>query len=328
MLPRVPVLRLSKISQFFVSSVFVCVACFCFATQCLAQNYNAPYRIGLAYYHAGNFKQAFEQFNQLLARDPNDAILHYYAANCLVKLGRIKEAIADYRNCILLGSDSEAANLSRQALALWDKPFAQAKPIAIATPQTNHGAINNRQPPAIIDEQAHERARLIADSASQQLANLTKNYKHWVKVESDRLTYEIRSVPKRIEIGGKLVDNPDYDSIVANLRLEAERKASAMQADYLRRTRELTDDSTRRQELIISEGANVKSMYARDSGFSRMMPHGSNLYVRNYLNQSGMDDSPELVQSQRAPLPPALSAVAQPLRFGRQGPGRLLPPPR
>jgi hypothetical protein len=66
-------------------------------------------------------------------------------------------------------------------------------------------------------------------------------------------------------------------------------------------------------------------MYARDSGFSRMMPHGSNLYVRNYLNQSGMDDSPELVQSQALPLPPALSAVARRLHLNGNERGKLLP---
>jgi hypothetical protein len=56
-----------------------------------------------------------------------------------------------------------------------------------------------------------------------------------------------------------------------------------------------------------------------------MMPHGSNLYVRNYLNQSGMDDSPELVQSQALPLPPALSAVARRLHLNGNERGKLLP---
>jgi tetratricopeptide (TPR) repeat protein len=350
-LPQVTVVRQSKLPIFIVCSLVALTANIVFVCPGFAQSYNMPYRTGLAYYGAGNFKQAFEQFNQLLAKDPNDARLHYYAGNCLIKLGRIKEAISDYRACVMLGTDSEAAVLSKQALAVWDKPVGKDASVAAANAQpkggfgaagaaasfasgspavasSSSGILPGRQPPVIIDVQASERARMIADNTTLQLKNLTENYKRWSKIDSDKLAADIKSVPKRFEVDGKYVPNPDYDTIVSGLKQDAENKANSMQSEYQRRVREISEDSKKRQETIIAEGANVKAMYARDSGFSRMMPHGSNLYVRNYLNQSGMDDSPELVQSQRQPLPPALSAVAQPLRFGRQGPGKVLPPLR
>lgn len=325
---RVPDVSQSKLPVFIVCSIVAMTACFAAGSSGHAQTYNMPYRSALAYYGAGNYSLAFVHFNQLLAQNPNDARTHYYAGNCLVKLGRVKEAKEHYRTCLLLGTDNEATVLSSQALAVWDKLPGLTAPLASAPAPAPAAAPVDRAPPKSIDTQTDERARMISDHTALQIKNLTEQFKRWSKVDSDKLTADIRSVPKHLDVNGTNVPNPDYDSIVKSLKQDAQKKAADMQVEYNRRLKEITDDGNKRQQIIVAEGANVKSMYARDSGFSRMMPHGSNLYVRNYLNQSGMDETPELVQSQRMPLPEAMSAVAHPLRFNKSGPGRLLPPLR
>lgn len=325
---RVPDVSQSRLPVFIVCSVVALTICLASPSKSYGQTYNMPYRSALALYGAGSYSLAFTQFSQLLAQNPNDARMHYYAGNCLVKLGRVKEANEHYRTCVMLGTDNEATVLSRVALDVWDKLPGLTSPLASAPAPAPVSTPVDRTPPKSIDTQASERARMISDSTALQIKILDEQFKRWSKVDSEKLAADIKSVPRRFELNGKYVPNPDYDTIVSGLRQDAENKATAMQADYQRRVKEITEDGKKRQETIIAEGANVKSMYARDSGFSRMMPHGSNFYVRNYLNQSGMDETPELMPPQRAPLPEAMSAVAHPLRFNKSGPGRILPPLR
>lgn len=57
----------------------------------------APYDDARAAYDAGNFDQAASAFAALVARNPNDAALHYDLANSLLKTGKLGRASASYQ---------------------------------------------------------------------------------------------------------------------------------------------------------------------------------------------------------------------------------------
>ena len=144
------------------------------------------------------------------------------------------------------------------------------------------------------------------------------------KAAVDRqLTLEINATPTTILFGTTRVPNPDYQTIVKNLKAEAERRKTYLTELYDKEVREAQGWFDKQLSGLNGTGESLSSQFAEKSGVVKAVPLGSGLYVRNYVNFAGSDD--EVSMDDATPPPVALTAVAKKLNAERKGQKKTLP---
>ena len=87
---------------------------------------------------SGNFAEAIERYDGLLARNADDAEAHYKRANALNMLGRFDEAVAGYDRAIALKPDYANAYCNRgtalERLGRWEKALASYERTLVLNP--------------------------------------------------------------------------------------------------------------------------------------------------------------------------------------------------
>ncbi len=74
------------------------------------------FELGIKAYHAQSYPLAIRFFRQAAKNDRNNANIHYYLADSLVKLKRYREAQIEYQKILALAPSSQAARFSRVSL--------------------------------------------------------------------------------------------------------------------------------------------------------------------------------------------------------------------
>ena len=81
--------------------------------NCYAQDITTTFNQGLAYYDAGNYTLAIEQYNKVLQSNPKDEKTLYNRGLAYFKLTNYESAIKDYTDAILIDLKYENAYFNR-----------------------------------------------------------------------------------------------------------------------------------------------------------------------------------------------------------------------
>lgn len=85
----------------------------------------------IKYYKSGNYTQAYLACENIVAKDPSDALAQYYLAMSYVKLGRKSDAIAAYDRVISLSPNGIVGNYAQKGKQCIETPSLCHEPIPV-----------------------------------------------------------------------------------------------------------------------------------------------------------------------------------------------------
>jgi tetratricopeptide (TPR) repeat protein len=239
-------------------------------------------------YKAGNYSLAAECLRIALSQSPNDAVLHYYLANCWAQLGKLDSAAQEYRLTLTLTQELPISEYCRNGLAACTSKMAQSK----AGPATvNQSQDEIARAIKSIDDQG-QRAKDLrqVEMEREAQANLSEGEKLAARLERERES-EIKRMQRatyKDEYGhvypmytSEQIQAADlsFEGNIKDAKATGTSKAETVRALGRKNNKQLDDSITYLEEQL-KDNRNFKGQ--------KLLPLGTSLYVRNYslLNQS------------------------------------------
>ncbi|MBS1998571.1 MAG: hypothetical protein JSS86_19735 [Cyanobacteria bacterium SZAS LIN-2] len=253
---------------------------------------NDNMRLGVSEYNAGAYSDALGHLQAALATDFQNPKLHYYLANTFVHLNSKDAGIREFRIAYALDPDKEVGKLSKQALAILgadeSKPKETSKPLEKKPP--SDPVLDKLN--ATLQKQA-EQARNLDRGSSDQISELARRNQELLgRAKSDMqkdMSYYRR---------GRLIQLPLPDEALRQLD-NLKRMYDAQKSSYL-------DGSAKHSDEIQKSADNLAGLLNEKgkAGSPKLVPEGTNLYIRNYKNeQSSTPPTKDKSSTQSTPAP-------------------------
>lgn len=243
----------------------------------------------VAQYNHGDFKLAEATGRLALTQQPGDMEIRYYLANTLSKLGRVDEAIFEYRQCLNSSASKQLKEFSRQGLEKLLQQKEASLAAALKSPAREKETELNAYQKRLTDEQNQAESRLRDELAQAK------------RLASERYSSRSRHSPRDYSPSSYQQNISDANYYQRELR--------ALDEDYFRKVADLRNHA-----------ANALSQTNCGKGTIRVMPSLSSSKVKNYINYSDEFEAPV------KPLPESMSATALSLGAGaKTKKGSVLP---
>lgn len=220
----------------------------CCCDAAIAVEPTDPLRMVQKAYALADYEVAVQLGKEVCKAQPNNLAIHYYIANSLAKLGRIDEALMEYRTCKTLGPKTEIGVKAARAIQSMTSNL-QRKPAAAENAPKNSLAI-------ALDQQLKTALDGLRLSAEKER-----------RLAEDRFDQSVKSIQQ----GNATEEDLKRQTDLAFKKLQCE------QADIDERYRKLTAELYRRNSAIL------KSSQDKSSD-SRVVSEGSSMYVQNFEN--------------------------------------------
>jgi len=230
---------------------------------------------GIELYKAGNYRACIGQFGAALDTEYDNATLHYYMANALINIKQRETAIKEFRIAYALAPKQQPGILSKLALSYMG---ADNYDDGVHKPDPKKEQETKKEPPVDpVFEKTLQMLRKQADDAAIEGKFLTP-----AEAEFNRLLDEHIKKSKAQVVDAILKANPD------DIKLNQEA------LDHLGRVKKLNDEKMRRAGHVVKKTGDIKdtadslqSLLKEKNPRSapRLVPHGTNLYIRNYNSQ-------------------------------------------
>jgi tetratricopeptide (TPR) repeat protein len=245
---------------------------------------------GMAEYKSGNYSDALGHLQGALSTDFQNAKLHYYLANTYVHLNQKEAAIKEFRIAYALEPDKEVGRLSKQALGYMGVD-GESKAKEKETGQSESKPSND----PILDKitaSLQQQAKSLNSSAGLSASDIARrNSDQLARTKTDML--QDISYYRR----GRLIQLPLPDEALKqldNLKQMYDAQKNGRQDDGARRSDEVQRSADNLTGLLNDKGK---------SGSPKLVPEGTNLYIRNYKNEQATTSA-----SPPAATPPKSSA--------------------
>lgn len=232
---------------------------------------------GIADFNGGDYKAAEGHLGEALAREFDNAVLHYYLANTYVKLNKKDAAVKEFRIAYALEPAKEVGKLSKTALTLLGVDEAKkeepAKPVAKAPPPpvnpTLDRTVNNLK-----DQVQRERERdtrtaagLAGDTNSRAITVIDGKKQDAL----DALKYYRR---------GRL-----YQPGIPN---DVMQQLDSLRGIYNQQMWQHMDSAGKRGLELQKTADNLQTLMTdkKLKNGQKINPVGTNLYIRNYQNDT------------------------------------------
>lgn len=234
---------------------------------------------GMEEYNQGEYKAAEGHLGQALASDFDNAVLHYYLANTYVHLNKKQDAIKEFRIAYALEPTKEVGKLSKVALGYLgvEEGESEKKEKEKEIPKTPPKPSNphlDRAVSTLNDEVKRERERSLrtagelASDASRRSSTILGNKKQDIL---DGLKYYRRGTQHQLPIPPEVLQQLD------GLRGIYDQQSQGHIESANRRSAELQKTADNLQSLMSDKNAKAGA---------KLSPVGTNLYIRNYQDQS------------------------------------------
>lgn len=228
-----------------------------------------PLKEGIKAFKAGDFKTAIGLLGSAQSTDFNNPVLHYYMANAFVRLGRREPCIREYRIAYALAPDQEVGQNSKRALiALGVASFEEGPPSGPA--KKSEFELPKKDP-------AFEKA---LEALSKQSRAAMSNDRGAMAVElwKKKMSTQIQdSIIKSLLASKKGTVLMPQDSLILLDQLREINNNDRYAKFYY------SDSKTRE---VQRSAENLQVLLKDTKGTHRLVPQGTNLYVRNYQSNA------------------------------------------
>ncbi|MCC7531933.1 MAG: tetratricopeptide repeat protein [Candidatus Melainabacteria bacterium] len=238
---------------------------------------------GLKHYNQGNFEAARKAFQKALVTNKEDPRLHYCLANSLMRLRKVEEALREYHLCIHYGPGTIIAEQSEAAIGAYEqhaKPFDREKAAEGKQETELRREEEQRQQAA---ERIHKQAEMhaglrTADSTGQRNSIMNSASADAKKIRDQGEEAANNSLVWRRRYRAWSQQNADAIRKQAKEDSDALLKRAQKQAEnYDRDARERANRMSETENNL-----NSQMLHQIGSGRMRLVPTGTNLYIRNY----------------------------------------------
>lgn len=223
----------------------------------MASQPEPEFQIGVNHFNAGHYRRAVQHLSIAIKQSPQLAMAHYYLAISLEHLGRVAEAIEEYRKCYALQSTGTLGNYCRQALANCSKE--KATEIMASQAASEKFILQNKG-----NARANDRIRM-GEAQANDLQGKSQD-----EVEYMRHAKYSRSQIEQVQ--------RNYQDQIAQARVLAQQEALQKQ-EWSKQRGSLLDET-----LSNLNGQMSEAVATADS--SHLSPVGTNLYVRSYATNA------------------------------------------
>jgi tetratricopeptide (TPR) repeat protein len=243
---------------------------------------NPHLKDGIVFFKKGNFRESMTEFSMALNSEFSNATLHYYMANALIGMRQRDAAIREFRIAYALAPREQAGTLSRLALSYMGADNYEDGRTRVAA-KAKKGLKPNAPPVDPAFERTLQMLKKQSEDASTDAKNMSPQ-----EAESMRLFDENIKKSKTAVVDAIMRADPD------DVHLPPEALSH-----YIR-VKQLTEDKNKRHGNIVKKTATVKdsadslqSLLQEKNSKSapRLLPHGTNLYIRNYKSREETKNS-------------------------------------
>ena len=276
------------------------------------------YNSGMQHFKAGNYGHAYRFFHQAASRNPDDPVIRYYLANCLVHLSKHDDAIEQYKTSYELDPYSIVSGFCRKALLAYNVPI-QAVPKRVARRATRvapkkfqRNRVSEEKVETIDDSnrtlfdaknlirrQTENEKTRSRDFAEELSKNALKAGKHRASIIKQDAEEDIKSLlsgapilDSRGTMKGRMAPvgllRPEDQEVVRaqadQIRREAAEKAKQVEEGAEERSRNYRQWSLDRQDRLDEVADNLESQLRSSKAPHSISinPVGTGLFVRNY----------------------------------------------
>jgi hypothetical protein len=238
-------------------------------------------------YKAGNYVQLLADCDKVLAKDPNNAAVHYYRATAWAKMGVGIQAETEYKTALKLTHDPHLQQYCQTALATYQNPAnsqASAAPLNGA-PAGRAVPPGNAQtsPGSLIEQQADSLSLAALDQAGTAHAtfNQVSQQANAMKMQADATANNMANQYSYDRNGRKY---PVY----TQAQIDAARQQGYDNAaDLVTRSKIQTDAAYETAKLKAFEtqasaAALRRQLQSGPKGSVHLLEPGTNFFVRNY----------------------------------------------
>ncbi len=234
---------------------------------------------GIAAYKAGEYKTAIGHLGSALSTEFNNPVLHYYLANCYVHLNETESAIREFRIAYAISPDNEVGRYSKEALGYLGAPVEGKK--APPLPEKDRG--RPKQPETksdpIMDQVLNRLRQQTNDSRSYEIQAdrlISRTEEQRAQEILDRTKDDIMRDNYRYSRRGRAIQLPmpsDSQRMLESMKNQFDRQKQARQRTNAQKIEELQRSADNLEQLLNDR---------RSSGGVKLVPTGTNLYIRNY----------------------------------------------
>ncbi len=232
-------------------------------------------------YKNGSYGPATVTLLEALRDAPHNAEAHYYLANCYIFLKREPEAVEEYRAAMQWGGNSEIANYSKQALInLGVLPGGSGSPATAVHPSDVGHSLTE------IGRQAEQSADIIqrqAEGASRDIRQIGTEHARTVEIHGAQRVNDMANSYITDKWGNQM---PLYsDDQIAAARDHYQNRAQALRDQTRQNIQNLQRESQQHQDLTRQSAADLANQLQQPTvttDGAKLVPQGTNLYIRNY----------------------------------------------
>ena len=258
---------------------------------------------------------------QLVLTYPKDTVVHYLLANTYMAAGKLELAEREYDICVKLNCHSTMKAQCIHAIHQI-KNYNSAQSATAATPSAapatalqSASAATSAAPyaapsvPALVidptlalnEEKLSEQEQEFLRRHSRSESESTRHERRIADTQINRIKadadFEIAQIRKYIYNDHHEIKNPSYESDTQAIREYADKRIKAILDAQERNNLVISRNANRAKTDTTNMASNLREAAQSEKGSIRVMPNGSNLYTKNYVNfdEESEPDPPELV---------------------------------
>ncbi len=256
--------------SFFLAIVVILFAC--------PDSKAGTYEDAVNYYHSGNLDEAFSRFSSIVKDDPGNTQARFYLANTYALTGQHEKAIEEYRRC---AKDSPGTIMEKVCLKAIEKHNDK---LNASNKQKSPHSLMQMKSEMKMQKQASDYEKQLQLQCSIELNTLKKRYAEDIAVIDQQLSRDIRDIPRSAYTGNSSSSNSSYQKEVDRLKVPAEERKKFLEKRLKADSDLITERYNKRLSAYASSRDNLRSGLNSTNGNMQVVPHGTNMNVRNYIN--------------------------------------------
>lgn len=273
---------------------------------------------GLNDYNAGRYRQAVVKLAKACGAHPQNALIHYYLANALVKIAEHDSAAEEYRIAYILDPTGMVSQYCRDALRGYKKPLPCADEVrafrdtvggALAIGQSNGGSPSS--PHAVADPKISKALSKIqrevnlektnvqnfGDYHARDIAKMRERQSRQVEISMRDQIDNLRSDPfiRRAYMNNPAAAEQYIKENEARIQTAAKDEIEYIKRETTARAERYKRVAEKRQNVLDEVAENLARQMSEKpkQGGVRLVASGTDLYVRHYAPAYGNYQNPD-----------------------------------
>jgi hypothetical protein len=265
---------------------------------------------GMSLFKSGRMSEAALVLESVVKKDPSDLKARYLLGNAYASLKQRQKAVEQYSFCANAAPGTKMEEYCLRALGMQNLKTNSLPSLK----HSNHDLQLDTE--RKLDIEAKEYQYNLENQRKNELNGLASRLNAQAATIDKQMALDIENVPKYIYVGDRRYPNSNYKTDVDLIKTEAARKIEELTARQKSDYQALNERFDKRIEEYMESHQGIRDALKSAKGNMQLTPHGTDMYVRNYMNfgQEKVWEPPASLQARPLTL---LDKIPEPNRADR-----------